>query len=215
MEVELERLVKEKEQSTPMEVIPLSAVPLTGVSTASVAETSTAKIPSTTPLTALEKTVELAKSMEEMDLQETKISRLKKEFEDLQQLKSSYQTSYSMEKQTSDKLKQELQQLRKQTVAGKTLAEAKENIWMDISKSINEIWPMVQIMFEQNELVQRSRQAIEKIKGELGEMPIEATEIIRFLNSKTKEELEDLKIEDRMETILEVKRVLTKRGLML
>jgi hypothetical protein len=66
MEAELERLVKEKEQSMPMEVIPLSAVPLTGVST-----TSTTEIPSATPLTALEKTVELAKSMEEMNLQET------------------------------------------------------------------------------------------------------------------------------------------------
>jgi hypothetical protein len=98
---------------------------------------------------------------------------------------------------------------------GKTLAEAKENIWMDISKSINEIWPMVQIMFEQHELVLRSKQAIDKIKGELGEMPTEANEIIRFLNSKTKEEMENLKIEDRTETILEVKRVLTKRGLML
>jgi hypothetical protein len=46
-------------------------------------------------------------------------------------------------------------------------------------------------------------------------MPTEATKIIKFLNSKTKEELEDLKIEDRTKTILEVKRVLTKRGLML
>jgi hypothetical protein len=98
---------------------------------------------------------------------------------------------------------------------GKTLVEAKENIWMDISKSINEIWPMVQIMFEQHELVLRSKQAIDRIKGELGEMPTEANEIIRFLNSKTKEELENLKIEDRTETILQVKRVLTKRGLML
>jgi hypothetical protein len=197
MEAELERLVRDKEQSTPMEVISFSAVPLTRVSTTSVVETSTTEIPSTTPLTALEKTVELAKSMEEMDLQETKISRLKKEFEDLQQIKYSYQTSYSMEKQTSDKLKQELQQLRKQKVVCNTLAEAKENIWMDISKSINEIWSMVQIMFKQKELVQRRRQAIEKIKGELGEMPIEAIQIIRFLNLKTKEGLEDLKIEDR------------------
>jgi hypothetical protein len=56
-------------------------------------------------------------------------------------------------------------------VAGKTLAEVKENVWMDITKSINEIWPMVQIMFKQNELVQRSKQAIEKIREELGEMP--------------------------------------------
>jgi hypothetical protein len=46
-------------------------------------------------------------------------------------------------------------------------------------------------------------------------MPTEATEIIRFLNSKTKEDLEVLEIEDRKETILEVKKVLTKKGLML
>jgi hypothetical protein len=86
---------------------------------------------------------------------------------------------------------------------------------MDISKSMNEICPMVQIIFEQHELVLRSRQAIDRIKGELGEMPTEENKIISFLNSKTKEELENLKIEDRMETILEVKRVLTKRGMML
>jgi hypothetical protein len=35
------------------------------------------------------------------------------------------------------------------------------------------------------------------------------------LNSKTREELEALEIEDRTETILEVKKVITKRGLML
>jgi hypothetical protein len=46
-------------------------------------------------------------------------------------------------------------------------------------------------------------------------MPAEATEIIKFLNSKTREELEELKIEDSIKTILEVKRVLTKIGLMI
>jgi len=74
---------------------------------------------------------------------------------------------------------------------------------------------MIQIMFEQNELVQRSKQAIKNIRSELGEMPTQANEIIKFLNSKTMEEMEALKIEDRTETILEVKTVLTKRGLML
>jgi hypothetical protein len=100
-------------------------------------------------------------------------------------------------------------------VAGKTLAEVKESVWMDITKSMNEIWLIIQIMFEENELVQRSQQAIEKIRAELGEMPTEVAEIIKFLNSKTREELEELKIEDRTETILEFKRVLTKRGLMI
>jgi hypothetical protein len=78
MEVELEKLLKEKEQSKPMEVITLSAVPLIGVST-----TSATKIPLATPLTGLEKTVELEKSMEKMNLQETEISKLKKEVENL------------------------------------------------------------------------------------------------------------------------------------
>jgi hypothetical protein len=112
-------------------------------------------------------------------------------------------------------LKQELQQLQKQTVAGKTLFEVKDDVWTYITKSMNEIWPMIQIMFEQNELVQRSKQAIEKIRVELGERPMQVNDIIKFLNSKTKEEIEEMKIEDKIETILEVKRVLTKRGLML
>ena len=47
--------------------------------------------------------------------------------------------------------------MQKKIVVGKTLAEAKENIWMDISKSINEIWPMVQIMFEKHDMVLKSR----------------------------------------------------------
>jgi hypothetical protein len=128
-----------------MEVIPLSAVPLIGVSIKSTTGIPSAETPSATPLTAMEKTIELAKSMEEMNLQETKIRKLKKEVENLQELKSSYQTNYSKEKQTSDKLKHELQQLQKQTVAGKTLADVNGSVWMDITKSINEIWPMVQI----------------------------------------------------------------------
>ena len=101
-------MVKEKEQATPMEVIPLSALPLIGVSTKTVAETTTAKIPSATSLSALEKAMELAKSIQEMNLQETEINRLKKEVESLQELKTSYQTSFHTEKKTLDKIKHEL-----------------------------------------------------------------------------------------------------------
>jgi hypothetical protein len=64
-------------------------------------------------------------------------------------------------------------------------------------------------------LIQKSRGATEIIKEELGENPTEATKLIRFLNSKNKQELEELEIEDRTETILEIKKVLTKTNLML
>ena len=46
-------------------------------------------------------------------------------------------------------------------------------------------------------------------------MPQEAARIIHFLNSKNKYELQELELPDRTCTILEVKRVLTKRNLML
>jgi hypothetical protein len=210
MEAEMEKLLKEKEQTKTVEGITLSAIPITGLSTATVTT-----VPSSTTEQVPEGTIDLAKSMERMNLQESEISRLKKEVENLQELKTSFQISLAKEKQVNEQMKKELQQLQKQTMAGKTLAEVKELVWTDISKSINEIWPMVQIMFEQNELLERSKQAVEKIRTELGDMPAQANEIIRFLNSKTREELEELKIADRTETILEVKRVLTKRGLML
>jgi hypothetical protein len=212
MEAEMEKLLKEKEQTKTVEGITLSAIPIAGLSTATTTMTT---VPSATAKQVPEGTIHLAKSMERMNLQESEISRLKKELENIQELKTSFQTSLSKEKQANEQIRKELQQLQKQTLAGKTLAEVKELVWTDISKSINEIWPMVQIMFEQNELLERSKQAVEKIRTELGNMPVQANDIIRFLNSKTREELEELKIEDRTETILEVKRVLTKRSLML
>jgi hypothetical protein len=131
----------------------------------------------------------LVKSMEDMTLQGQEIKRLQQEIENLQKMKSTFQSSYNTDMHKSQRLKKELQQLQKESIMSKTLSEAKENIWMDICKSMTEILPLIQIMFEQHELVQRCRQAIEKIRGELGERPTKANEIIRFLNSKKKEEL--------------------------
>ena len=62
------------------------------------------------------------------------------------------------------------------------------------------------VIFEQNDLVKEDGDAIQKVKADLGKKPEEASEIIKFLNSKNKYELEELGIADRTETILEVKR---------
>jgi hypothetical protein len=88
MEAEMEKLLKEKEQLKSMEAITLTAIPISGTST-----TTVTTIPSATPVTPQEGTVNLAKSMEKMNLQETEINRLKKEVENLQELKTSFQTS--------------------------------------------------------------------------------------------------------------------------
>lgn len=66
------------------------------------------------------------------------------------------------------------------------------------------------MIFEQGQLVHKAKVAITEIKEELDHKPGEATRIIKVLNSKTKDELED-----RTDVVLEVRKVLTKRNLML
>jgi hypothetical protein len=108
MEAEMEKLLKEKEQAKTMEGIPFSAIPIAGLSTVTVAA-----IPSAASVPLPEGTTDLAKSMERMNLQESEIGRLKKEVENLQELKTSFQASLSKEKQVNEQIKKELQQLQK------------------------------------------------------------------------------------------------------
>jgi hypothetical protein len=75
MEAEMERLLKEKEQAKPMEGIPLSAIPIAGLST-----TTVTVIPSATTVPLPEGETDLAKSMERMNLQESKLAGLRKKW---------------------------------------------------------------------------------------------------------------------------------------
>jgi hypothetical protein len=80
MEAEMEKLLKEREQMKTVEGITLSAIPIAGSSTAT---TTVTAVPTATTEQVPEGTIDLAKSMEKMNLQESEISRLKKEVENL------------------------------------------------------------------------------------------------------------------------------------
>lgn len=107
-----------------------------------------------------------------------------------------------------------MKSLEKDLTFDKHLTDTKNIIWTNITQSINDVWPSIQIIFEQIDLVKASREEIQRTRAELGRMPEEATRLIIFLNNKNKYQLEELGIEDRIGTILEVKRVLTKMTLM-
>ena len=64
------------------------------------------------------------------------------------------------------------------------------------------------------DLVKLALEEVQRTKAKLGRMPEEATRLINFLNTKNKYQLEELDIGDRTRTILEIKKVLTKRSLM-
>lgn len=86
---------------------------------------------------------------------------------------------------------------------------------MDINKSITNLWPSIEIIFEEEELLEKSKEVITEVKKDLGHKLGDATTLIIILNSKKKEELEGYDIEDKTITILEVRRILTKINLML
>lgn len=48
----------------------------------------------------------------------------------------------------------------------------------------------------------------------MADKPRQALKLITFLNIKNRQELEELKITDRIETILEIRKVITKKNLM-
>jgi hypothetical protein len=108
-----------------------------------------------------------------------------------------FQDSHQVEMHNSQGFIQQLQQLHEETIMENTLAKAKENIWMDNNKSMSEILSSIQIIFEQHELEQKAMGSLEIIKEALGEISTEATELIIFLSSKIKKDLEELEIEDK------------------
>ena len=61
----------------------------------------------------------------------------------------------------------------------------------------------------------RSKEVIIGIKEDLEHMHGETNKIIKVLNAKTKEELEEFGIEDKNDTTIEVRIFLTKKKLML
>lgn len=89
----------------------------------------------------------------------------------------------------------------------------KNQLWNKIIEAINDVWLSIQVIYEQRDLLKATQAEIQKTKDELGDKPEQAIELIKFLNSKNKQELEETKITDRTETILEIRKVLPKKNL--
>ena len=113
-----------------------------------------------------------------------------------------------------NRLEKLVKALEKDLTLERPLKEIKEILWDNIIQSINDVWPSIQIMYEHNDLVKLTLEEILKAREELGNMPEEANELIHFLNTKNIYQLEELGIQDRTGTILEIKIFFTKRTLM-
>lgn len=70
------------------------------------------------------------------------------------------------------------------------LTQAKEKIQLEIMSSISNLWSHIEIILEQEELLERTQEAIDQINVELGNKPTVESRIIKDLNTKSREQLE-------------------------
>ena len=92
--------------------------------------------------------------------------------------------------------------LEKDLTLQKPLGQTKEMLWANIIDFVNDIWPSIQFIFEQTELVKIATEAIQKVKEELGDKLEDANRLIHFLNNKNRYELHEFNIEDKTKAIL-------------
>ena len=94
------------------------------------------------------------------------------------------------------------------------LGEIRGILWTSINQSLSNVQPSIQTIYGQVDLVNAAHGEIQNVRALLGQMPDQANRLIHLLNYRNREQLEQLGILNRICTILEIKKVLTKRTLM-
>ena len=130
-------------------------------------------------------------------------------------MKSVVNTSHAAELQREKGQIGALQKEIKESYLRNKIGLTKEILREEITKVVKDIWPYIKIVFDKKDLLEKAQQAVETISKELEDMPEIASNIIKFLNSKDIYELEELGINDRTTNILEVKKIITKKNLII
>lgn len=92
--------------------------------------------------------------------------------------------------------------LEKDLTLKQSLGDIKEILWANIIDFFNDVWPSIQVIFKQTELVKVATKDIHKTREELGNKPEEANKLIELLNSKNMYLLDELGIKDRPGTMI-------------
>ena len=91
--------------------------------------------------------------MEEMKLQVTELQKTKEQFTSLEQKYDLSKKSDAQKTREINRLDKLVKALEKDLTLERPLREIKEILWANITKSINDVWPFIQIMYEQNDFI--------------------------------------------------------------
>jgi hypothetical protein len=91
------------------------------------------------------------------------------------------------------------------------LKVAKHVMWDQIAILIRHNWTQLSLVGDELELIKVAQDDINRLKDELENKLYLTNEIIKFLNGRNKEKLQDLNVKDGTSIIIDTKKVLTKR----
>ena len=109
--------------------------------------------------------------MQDMSIQTNEINILKEQIKILDDEKKLAQIMYKSENQKTNRLNEKLQKLEKELTLKEPLAQAKQQLQANIINSVNDIWPSIQVIFQQKYLIREEGEEIQKVTEELGKKP--------------------------------------------
>jgi len=86
---------------------------------------------------------------------------------------------YLGEVQRNFKLTKKIEKYENKSLTTQMLAKAKQSIWHNINANIRELWPSFQIIFEQEELLQRVKVTVEQKKAKTEHKPGKDTKLLK------------------------------------
>lgn len=98
--------------------------------------------------------------MEDMSIQTTQINKLKEKITNLENDNKLAQIMHKEEWQKSTRMNERIKSLKKELTLKEPFGQAKEQLWANIIDSVNGIWPSIQVIFEQSDLVKEATEAI-------------------------------------------------------
>lgn len=91
--------------------------------------------------------------MQDLSIRGQEIENMKSQLKNLEEKKLNINNLYLVDLQNIHRLTQRIEQLENESAMVQTTAQKKENIWVEVNKTMTEIWPSKEIIFEHEELL--------------------------------------------------------------
>jgi hypothetical protein len=159
-------------------------------------------------------TAGLSRALADLNLKVVEIEILKKTIlEQNEQIKDKEKIIAEYQK-LKTKMLTDMEQMKTKLTCKPYFLGAKHLIWDEIISEVTKLWDNFKIIDDEMMLIDEANDCIKKSFHELGTRPQVATQIIKFLNSNSRETLARKGVKDKTTMVMETERIFTKRNLL-